>query len=165
MSQIPKFKIPKWRPPFDIISFQRVIYEKNSDQAQNIFEVKKEQIIKIIATFEDIIQVFQATPISACLLTCYYYRPSIYAFQLINEYHSTNKVLLTYKKNGSAWKIMINQGSMKVHPDFANYNLQSQKEFDVQCQRKYQENMPRIHAFFMGKEDPDVQRFDTSVSH
>ena len=165
MSQIPKFKIPKWRPPFDIISFQRVIYEKNSDQAQNIYEVKKEQIIKIIGTFEDIIQALQETPMSACLLTCYYYHPSIYAFHLINEYHSTNKVLLTYKKNGSDWKIMISQSSMKIHPDFANCNLQSPQEFVIQCQNKYQENMPRIHAFFMGKEDPDVERFDTSVSH
>ena len=79
---------------------------KKSDPTKNIFEVKKERIAEIIATFEGVIKDLDETPEPACILTCADYKPSIHTLQVINEYYSTKKVLLTCKKNGNYLKIM-----------------------------------------------------------
>ena len=108
-----------------------------------IFEVKKETISEIIATFEGIIKDLDETPEAACLLTCAYYTPSVYALQLINEYHSTKKVLLTYKKNGNDWKVLTNQDSIELHDDFASFDLKTQGGFESLCK----ENLRDILRF------------------
>ena len=114
---------------------------KKSDPTKNIFEVKKERIAMIIATFEGVIKDLDETPQAACILTCGYYRPSIYTLQLINEYHSTKKVLLTYKKNGNDLKILTNQDSRKLHKDFANFESMTAEAFEFQCKERLKEKV------------------------
>ena len=112
---------------------------KKSDPTRNIFEVKKERIAMIIATFEGVIKDLDETPQAACILTCAYYTPSTYALQLINEYHLTKKVLLTYKKNGNYWKILANQDSIKLHEDFASFDLKTPGGFESHCKENLME--------------------------
>ena len=116
---------------------------KKSDPTKNIFEVKKERIAMIIATFEGVIKDLDETPQEACILTCGYYRPSIYTLQLINEYHSTKKVLLTYKKNGNDLKIFTNKDSRKLHDDFAHFDLNhpGPGDFEFLCKQKLEERV------------------------
>ena len=111
------------------------------DPTLNIFEVKKERIAMIIATFEGVMKDLDETPQAACILTCGYYKPSIYTLQLINEYHSTKKVLLTYKKNGNDWKILANQDSIALHDDFASFNLKTPGGFESQCKEILRESL------------------------
>ena len=111
------------------------------DPNKKIFEVKKERIALIIACFEGVIKDLEQTPEVACILTCAYYQPSIYTLQLINEYHSTKKVLLTYKKNGDDLKILTCQDSRKIHGDFANLDLDTPKDFEFQCRKKLKERV------------------------
>ena len=118
------------------------------DPTLNIFEVKKERIAMIIATFEGVIKDLDETPQAACILTCGYYRPSIYTLQLINEYHSTKKVLLTYKKNGNDLKILTNKDSRKLHDDFAHFDLnypghgpEGPGHFEFLCKQKLEERV------------------------
>ena len=109
------------------------------DPTLNIFEVKKERIAMIIATFEGVIKDLDETPQAACILTCAYYTPSTYALQLINEYHLTKKVLLTYKKNGNNWKILTNQDSIELHEDFASFDLKTPGGFESHCKENLME--------------------------
>ena len=108
------------------------------DPSKNVFEVKKERISEIIATFQGI-KDLDETPQAACILTCAYYTPSTYALQLINEYHLTKKVLLTYKKNGNYWKILANQDSIKLHEDFASFDLKTPGGFESHCKENLME--------------------------
>ena len=116
---------------------------KKSDPTKNIFEVKKERIAMIIATFEGVIKDLDETPQAACMLTCGYYRPSIYTLHLINEYHSTKRVLLTYKKNGNDLKILTNQDSRKLHKDFANFESMTNEAFELQCKERLKNKVLR----------------------
>ena len=111
------------------------------DPTLNIFEVKKERIAMIIATFEGVIKDLDETPRAACILTCAYYQPSIYTLQLINEYHSTKRVLLTYRKNGNDLKILTNQDSRKLHKDFAYFESMTSEAFELQCKEKLKEKV------------------------
>ena len=111
------------------------------DPNKKIFEVKKERIAMIIATFEGVIKDLDETPQAACILTCGYYRPSIYTLQLINEYHSTKRVLLTYRKNGNDLKILTNQDSRKLHKDFANFESMTAEAFEFQCKERLKEKI------------------------
>ena len=131
MIKVPRNLTQKFLKNFD--------YELNkSDLTKHIFEVKKERIAEIIATFEGVIKDLDETPESACILTCADYKPSIHTLQVINEYYSTKKVLLTCKKNGNYLKIMTKQDSMKLHKNFANLEMMSPGAFELYCKRQLQ---------------------------
>ena len=121
------------KPINDNRKFLKNLDNDEFDPTKNIFEVKKETISEIIATFEGIIKDLDETTEAACMLTCASYTPCIYALQLINEYHSTKKVLLTYKKNGNDWRILTNQDSIELHDDFASFDLKTPGSFESQC--------------------------------
>ena len=106
----------------------------------NNFGVKKERIAMIIAFFEGVIKDLDGIPLDACFLTCALYKPSIYTFQLINEYHSTKKVLLTFKNNGNDLKILTKQDARKIHADFSDIDLKNPGSFEFQCEQKTMEN-------------------------
>lgn len=120
------------------------------DPNKKIFEVKKERIALIIACFEGLIKdlddIPQQDPRIPCILTCAYFQPSIFTLQLINEYHSTKRVLLTYRKNGNDLKILTYQDSLdsiKLHDDFGNLHLATSRQFDSQCRNWLKQ---RVHG-------------------
>ena len=135
---------------------------KKSDPTKNIFEVKKERIAMIIATFEGVIKDLDETPRAACILTCAYYQPSIYTLQLVNEYHSTKKVLLTYQKNGNDLKILTVQDSRKLHDDFAYLDLRTPLDFDWQCREKLKERV--LGSKTLTSVHLDIKAFENLVS-
>ena len=126
------------KPINDNRKFLKNLDNDEFDPTKTIFEVKKEKISEIIATFQGI-KDLDETPQAACILTCAYYTPSTYALQLINEYHSTKRVLLTYKKNGNDWKILANQDSIKLHEDFASFDLKTPGGFESHCKENLME--------------------------
>ena len=130
-----------YNPINDKRKFLKNLDNDEFDPTKNIFEVKKETISEIIATFEGFIKDLDETPEAACMLTCAYYTPCIYALQLINEYHSTKKVLLSYKKNGNDWKILTNQDSIELHDDFASIDLKTPGGFESQCKEILRESL------------------------
>ena len=118
----------------------------------NIFEAKKENIAIVIATFEGVIKHLDETPEAACILTCAYCLPSIYTLQIINEYYSTKRVLLTCKKDGNDWKLLTNQVSRKLHDDFANIDFKTPEEFEFQCKQKLKDSVndiKKLHSFYL----------------
>ena len=132
------------------------------DPNKKIFEVKKERIALIIASFEGVVKDLNKTPRAACILTCAYYQPSIYTLQLINEYHSTKKVLLTYQKNGNDLKILTVQDSRKLHDDFTYLDLRSPLDFDWQCREKLKERV--LGSKTLTSVPLDIKAFENLVS-
>ena len=132
------------------------------DPNKKIFEVKKERIALIIACFEGVIKDLDESPEVACILTCAYYQPSIYTLQLINEYHSTKKVLLTYQKNGNDLKILTIQDSRKLHDDFAYLDLRTPLDFDWQCREKLKERV--LGSKTLTSVHLDIKAFENLVS-
>ena len=132
------------------------------DPTLNIFEVKKERIALIIACFEGVIKDLDETPEAACILTCAYFQQSIYTLQLINEYHSTKKVLLTYQKNGNDLKILTVQDSRKLHDDFAYLDLRTPLDFDWQCREKLKERV--LGSKTLTSVHLDIKAFENLVS-
>ena len=141
-----------------IINFNQTLLKNldNEDDKnptnENIFEVKNENLAIAIATFEGVIKHLDETPEAACILTCAYCLPSIYTLQIINEYYSTKRVLLTCKKDGNDLKLLTNQVSRKLHDDFANIDFKTPEEFEFQCKQKlkYRVNdIKKLHSFYL----------------
>ena len=108
-------KIPK------TMNLDQKLLKKLEDDSYNMIQMNKETIAKIIATFEGAIKDLDETPKDACILTCGYFRPSIYTFRLLNEYQSTKKVLLTYNKTESSSDFNRHQKTLSTIQNTINF--------------------------------------------
>ena len=149
------------------MNLDQKLLKKLEDDSYNMIQMNKETIAKIIATFEGAIKDLDETPKDACILTCGYFRPSIYTFRLLNEYQSTKKVLLTYKKNGIDLKLITNPDSRKLHDDFSNIDIKTPAEFESHCKQKIKErvlDIKKLHSIIFSSYVKNAKSNDYLVS-